>query len=74
MTKIGDFLFWFTLSQVLTLYKYLVITETLKSRQINLVILYARLYFHYSESSNVGLSVGLKTAHLFNFSQLLRVS
>lgn len=78
MMKIGNFLFWLTLSQVLNLYKYIVITKTLKTRQINLVILYAKLYFHSSESSIVALEqqslhqqVFFKIAYFFNFSQLL---
>lgn len=58
MMKIDNFLFWLTLAQILSLYKYTVITKTLKTRQINLVILYAKLYFHYSENFNVALSVG----------------
>lgn len=71
MMKIDNFLFWLTVSQILTLFKYIVILKTLKTRQINLVILYRRLHFHSSESSNVALSVEFKTAHLFHFSQLL---
>lgn len=70
--KIGHFLFCLTLSQILNLYKYTVITKTLKTRQINLVILYAKMCFHYSENSSVALSVGFfKTACLFHFSQFL---
>lgn len=55
MMNIGNFLFWLTVSQILTLYKYIVIKKTLKTRQINLVVLHAKLYFHSSESSIVAL-------------------